>query len=305
MSCNTQAFNLGIRHVIIGENRKQKFCITTKPGTNLGGKFFVVHEPVTQAKHYFWFDTGSSTDPAVPNATGHKVDILTTDSAIQVANKLKTELLALSWIASVTQNDEHLEIKLNADGYAYEARDAIDPLKATKFKIVVTQFGSQQVDAGPTNGDISLTIEEQLQDVTSPQTGDFVIAQIRRGVSISASFELKDTSEAAIRRAISWYGGTYVTDDADSKVISGYGSKNLFKSTEDVSIPVIFREPDMAEDNDPSKDLMIPKAKLSLGELTFSAENELVLPVTVTGYLKTTGYAGVNALKFGDSTKLN
>lgn len=305
MSCNTQSFNLGIRNVIIGENRKQVFCVSTKNGSGLGGKFFVVHEPVTQAKHYFWFDTGTSVDPAVPNATGHKVDILTTDSAIQVANKLKTELLALSWIASVTQNNEHLEIKLNADGYAYEARDAIDPLKATKFKIVVTQFGSLQVDAGPTSGDITLTIEEQLQDITSPQTGDFVIAQIRRGVSISSSFELKNTSESAIRQALNWYGGTYVTDDADSKAISGYGSKNLFKSTEDVAIPVIFREPSYAENNDPSADLMIPKAKLTLGELTFSAENELVLPVEVTGYLKTGAYSGVNALKFGDSTKLN
>lgn len=305
MSCNLQEFNLGIRNIILGEDRRQKFCITTRGGQNLGGKFFVIHEPVTQAKHYVWFDTGSSVDPAVPNATGHKVDVLTTDSPIQVATKLKSELDALSWIQSTVQTGEHLEVTLAQIGYAYEARDAIDPLKATKFKIVVTQFGSQQVDAGPTNGDITLTIEEQLQDITSPQTGDFVIAQIRRGVSISASFELKNTSEAAIRQALNWYGGTYVTDDADSKVISGYGSKNLFKSTEDVAIPVIFREPDYAADNDPSKDLMIPKAKLRLGELTFSAENEFVLPVEVQGYLKTTGYAGVNALKFGDSTKLN
>lgn len=306
MSCNTQAFQLGVRNVIIGEDTKQKFCITAKRDVagSLGGKYFIVHEPVTQAKHYFWFNTGTSVDPAIPNATGHELALVSGSSAIDVATALQLFLETLPWIDSAVQTAEHIEVTLMVAGYAYEARDAIAELGKTKFIIQVTKFGNLQVDAGPTNGDITVTLEEQLQDITSPQTGDFVLAQLRRGVTASLAFELKNTADSDIRKALNYYGGTYVTDDADSAVLTGYGSKNLFKSFDDVATKVILREPSLAAENDPSKDLLFPKAKVSLGEITYSAESELVLPIAVTAYLDQSKFNGLNFLAFGDSTKL-
>ena len=309
MSCNTQAFQLGVRNIIIGENRAQKTCITTRRDNagSLAGKYFVFHIPVTQAKHYVWLNvTGNiaSVDPAIPNATAHEVEFAADSSAIQVAQAIGPVLAAVTGVASAVVTDRHIELTFTANGYAYEARDGLLTGLGTGFQIQVTKFGSLQADAGPTEGDITLTIEQATQDITSPQTGDFILAQIRRGVTVSSSFELKSTAESNIRAALNYYGGTYVTDDADSAVLSGYGSKNIFKSFDDVVVPVIFREPALAAENDPSRDLMIVKGKVALGEITFSAESELVLPIEVTGYLDQSKFNGLNLIKFGDSTKL-
>jgi hypothetical protein len=310
MSCNTSAFQLGVRNVIIGEDRKQVFCITTRNDVagSLAGKYIVFHAPVTQAKHYIWINiTGNvaSVNPAIPNATAHEVEVAANATAAQIATAIGVVLNALTTLVDTAVVDgKHVEVTMEEMGYAYEARDALIEAKKTGFQVVVTKFGSLQADAGPTEGDVTLSLEQQVLDITSPQTGDYLLAQIRRGMSASMSFELKSTAEANIRQALNYYGGTYVTDDADSAVLSGYGSKNMFKSFDDVVVPVILREPALAAENDASKDITLVKAKVSLGEITFSAESELVLPLEVTAYLDQSKFNGLNFLKFGDSSKL-
>lgn len=309
MSCNTQSFQLGVRNILIGEDRPQKWCVSTRKDVSgsLAGKYFVFHLGANQAKHYIWLNvTGNvaSVDPAIPNATAHEVEFVANASAQVVAAAVALELLTVTGIATAVVTDKHIEVTNTANGYNYECRDALIDLKKTGFQITVTKFGSLLADAGPTEGDATLTIETQQLDITSPQTGDFVLAQIRRGVTVSSSFELKATADNDIRRALNYYGGTYVTDDADSAVLSGYGSKNIFKSYDDVVVPVIFREPALAAEGDSSKDLTIVRARVALGEITFSAESELVLPIEVIGYLDQSKFNGLNILKFGDSTKL-
>ena len=309
MSCNTQSFQLGVRNILIGEDRPQKWCLTTKKDVSgsLAGKYFVFHLGTAQTKHYIWINiTGNvaSVDPAVPNATGHEVEVAANATAQAIATAISVELLTITGIATAVVTDKHVEVTHTDNGYNYECRDALDDLTKTGFQLVVTKFGSLQADAGATEGDATLTIETQQLDITSPQTGDFILAQIRRGVTVSSSFELKSTAEADIRKALNYYGGTYVTDDADSAVLSGYGSKNIFKSYDDVVVPVIFREPALAAENDPTRDLTIVRARVALGEITFSAESELVLPIEITGYLDQSKFNGLNLLKFGDSTKL-
>lgn len=307
MACDSKKYNLGIRNIILGSDRVQKTCIETKAdvSNSLDGKFFVMHEPVTQAKHYFWFETsgGSAVDPAVPNATGHSVAITTGASKSAVATALNSVINALSW-ANSTVDGNSISVEFVTNGYAYEARDALNSLKKTSFKFYVTQFGSVQYDAGATNGDITFTIEEQTKEIKSPQTGDFLLAEIRRGANVSVSFELKDTSSDAVRRALNFYGQTIVTDDAASEVISGYGSNNLFKSTDDVADKIILRPTDKAGDSDASEDFTIHKAKLKLGELNMSAENELVLPIEVMGYLDTSKSGFANLFSYGNGSAL-
>jgi hypothetical protein len=307
MACNTSTYNLGIRNILLGSDRPQKTCILTKADVSdsLDGKFFVMHEPVSNAKHYFWFSTsgGSAVDPAVPNATGHEVSIATNASKNTVASALQAVIDPLAWVVA-TVTDNEIECVMVANGYAYEARDALSSLSRTGFNIVVSQFGSVQFDAGATNGDITFTIEEQTKEIKSPQTGDFLLAEIRRGASVSVSFELKDTSKESIRRALNFYGQTIVTDDSASEVITGYGSNNLFKSTDDVADQIILRPTDKASDADPSEDFTVHKSKLKLGELTMSAENELVLPIEVMGYLDTSKSGFANLFSYGDGSAL-
>ncbi|HNC40333.1 MAG TPA: hypothetical protein PK522_00965 [Nitrosomonas sp.] len=306
MACNTQTYNLGIRNILLGSDRPQKTCIFTKAdvSSSLQNKYIVMHEPVTQAKHYFWFNVATAgTDPAVPNATGHAVAISSNATKNAVATALQTVIDALAW-ASATVSGNEVEVTMTADGYAYEARDALSSLSKTGFSVNVAQFGSVQFDAGGTNGDITFTIEEQTKEIKSPQTGDFLLAEIRRGSNVTASFELKDSSAESIRRALNFYGQTIVTDDAASEVITGHGSNNLFKSTDDVADQVILRPTDKAGDADASEDFTIHKARLKLGEITFSAENELVLPIEVMGYLDTSKSGFANLFSYGNGSAL-
>ena len=305
MACNSSTYNLGIRNIILGSDRPQKTCIITKADVSdsLNGKYFIIHEPVTQLKHYFWFNTGAGVDPTIPNATGHEVSITTNDTKTTVAAQLFNILTALGWL-TVTISGNEIEIIMGVIGYAYEARDAINTLKKTGFNIIVSQFGSVQFDAGATNGDITFTVEEQTKEIKSPQTGDFLLAEIRRGATVGASFELKDTSSDSIRRALNFYGQTIVTDDPASEVITGYGSNNLFKSTDDVADQVILRPTDKAADADSSEDFTIHKSKLKLGELTMSSENELVLPIEVMGYLDTSKSGFANLFSYGNGSAL-
>lgn len=308
MACVTQQFTLGVRNLLLGKNTYQKTCIFTKAdkALSLQNKYFVMHEPVTQAKHYFWFNVDAlGVDPMVPNATGHAVAIAEDATASQVATALTSVIDALMW-ASATQepNSNEVEVLFSTFGYAYEARDAQLLANKTKFSFTVAQFGSVQVDLGATNGDVTFSLEEQLQDITSPQTGDFLLAQIRRGATVSVAAELKDTGKDAIRRALNFYGGTIVADSGDSQVITGYGTHNLFKSTDDVATQLILRAPDKIEAEDASEDLTLHKCKISLGELALSAENELVLPITANGYLDTSKGGYANLFSYGDASGL-
>lgn len=307
MACNTSTYNLGIRNILLGSDRPQKTCIFTKADSSgsLENKYFVMHEPVTQAKHYFYYQVGGSgaVDPAIPNATGHMIDVATNASKNAVASATQLVIDALAWAVATVSGNE-IEVTFVTNGYAYEARDSLSALSKTGFNITVAQFGSVQFDAGATNGDITFTVEEQTKEIKSPQTGDFLLAEIRRGATVGASFELKDTSSDSIRRALNFYGQTIVTDDAASEVITGYGSDNLFKSTDDVADQVILRPTDKAADNDSSEDFTIHKSKLKLGELTMSAENELVLPIEVMGYLDTSKSGFANLFSYGNGSAL-
>lgn len=306
MACNTNQYNLGIRNILLGKDTKQKTCIFTKAdvSASLAGKYFVMHTP-TNAKHVFWFKVGLvGTDPAIPNSTSHEVAILTNDSASAVATALHTVIAALNTLFTATVSSNEVEVTNVANGYAYETRDALDTLKQTSFNITTAQFGSVQVDLGPTNGDITFTVAEVTKEIKAPQFGDFLLAEIRRGASVTSSFELKDTSKTAIRRALNFYGSTIVSDDAASETISGYGSSNLFKSTDDVATQLILRPTEKAADADASEDLTIHKCKLKLGELTLSAENELVLPIEALGYLDTSKSGFANLFSYGDASKL-
>jgi len=306
MACNTSSYNIGIHNVFLGKDTYQEFCITTKAdvASSLNNKYFVIHEPVTQAKHYFWFNVASGgVDPAVPNATGHAIAIAANASASAVATATASIVGALTWI-NATASAEHIECVMTAYGYAYEARNALDVTDSPKFTITVAKFGSVQQDLGATSDD-GVTVAQEIStiEVTSPQTGDFVLAEIRKGVKATVSFSLKDTSDASMRRAFNMYGGTVVTDDAASSVLTGYGAKNLFKSTEDMATQLVLRPSANVENVDASEDLTMPKAFIKLGEMTLNGDEQL-LPMEATAYLDSSKSSYVNFMVYGDGSAI-
>jgi hypothetical protein len=307
MACNTQTYNLGVVNILLGEDRVQNFCVTTKAdvASSLNNKYFVYHEPVTFAKHYVWFNVGAAgVDPAVPNATAHVVAIAVNATAAAVATATAAVLNGLGHIGTSTATADHIETTMTAYGYAYPARDALASASRTSFTVTITQYGSIQADMGSTDGDTTFTIEESTLEVVAPQTGDYVLDEINKGSKVSSSFSLKDTSQESVRKAIGFYGQVIVTDDAGSKVIAGYGSSNLYKSTLPAATRLIFRPTKFAAEANTAEDFAIHKARLKLGEITFSSENELVLPIEAMGYLDTTKATQVNLWSYGDAASI-
>lgn len=306
MSCSTQTYNLGPRTILLGKNTYQAGCITTVADVsqNLENKYFVMHEPVTQLKHYFWFEVGGSggVDPAVPDATGHKVSIATNATATAVATATAAVIDALSWVAA-TSSGAHITVTYSTYGYAYEMRDTTSAAK-TVFTFNTSTFGQTQADLGATDGDVGFAKEESLFDVPDSRYGDFIVDQLRKGTKINFSFSLKDSSVAMIRKMFNFYGSTVVPDVADATAITGFGSHNIFKTVGDVTTQLILRPVTLAASSDASEDLTMPKAYLKLGELSFSSDNLLVLSVEATGFLDLTKNSFFDCLGYGNYNQI-
>lgn len=307
MACNTQKYNLGVRNILLGKDTYQQFCIEAKADVSgsLENKYIVIHRPnSTQDKHYFYFEVGGSgsTDPAIPNATGHMVSVATNATAAAVATALQGVIDALSW-ASASVDIAHVTVTFTEYGRAYIARNAFGSA-SPDFTILTNQFGSSQVDLGGTNGDITMTVEETTKEIKSPQTGDYLLDELHLGTNVSFGFELKDSSAAMIRKMMNLSGDTFVSDDAASEVVTGYGSGNLFGSKLAKAEQLVLRPTVLAESSDPSEDFTLHKASLKLGELALSAENELVLPIEAMGYLDQTKNGIANFFSYGDASKV-
>jgi hypothetical protein len=306
MACNTQQYNLGVRNILLGSDTYQQFCIEAKAdvSSSLNNKYIVIHRPGdAQAKHYFWFNVASGgTDPAVPNATGHAVAIAANATGAAVASALQAVINALTWI-NATVDLAHITCTMAEYGYAHEARNGFGT-NSPSFVITLNQKGSEQVDLGGTNGDITMTVEETTKEIKAPQFGDYLLDELHKGTNVSFSFELKDSSVSMIRKIMNFSGVTFVSDDADSETVTGYGSGSLFRSKLVKAEQCILRPTVLADSADPSEDFTLHKASLKLGEMALSADNELVLPVEVMGYLDTTKSGLANFFSYGDASKI-
>jgi hypothetical protein len=308
MACNVQTRNLGPRNILLGKDTYQQFCLTAKADVSgdLENKFFVIHEPVTQLKHVFYFEVGGSgsTDPLIPNSTSHKVSVATNASATVVASAIAAIVDALTWV-SATATADHVDMAMTtAYGKAYPIRDALADASKTKFTFVVTKYGSTQEDLGGTEGSVKMTLTQQNVEIKTPQTGNFVLGQIRQGVGASVSFSLQDTSVSKIRQVLDFYGSTVVPDNGSGKVLSGYGSANLFSSTDDADTQLILRPSSLAGIPDASQDFTFPKASLQLGELEFAGDKIFLLPVVATAFLDTSDNSYLNFFSYGDKSSL-
>ena len=307
MSCQVTDYQIGVRNVKFGTNKYQKSCIMTVAdvAASLNNKYFVMHQPdTTKTKHVFWFNvaSGGTAPTGLGTVTLHEVAIASGATAAAVATALNTVIDSLAWAASIISTDDatHIEVTMGAYGETWWASDTKNTGSKTGFTFVNVQKGRVRVDLGVTNGDTVLTKEIDQLVVTAPQTGAYPLSTINRGMTGQCTFELKTTSKESVARLIEMDGQCYTTDDADQKLICGYGSENLFKSSDVVADVLSLEDPNGLTDND----IHLMKSKLTLGDLTFSAESEWVLPVAAEGYLDPTVDSASNFIMKGPLNKL-
>lgn len=301
MACETSNYRILPQAVYFGSNTYQENCITAVADVSgsLNNKYFVFYTPAG-AKHYCWFNVASGgSDPAIAGATAHAVAISTNATAAAVASALQAVMDVISGFdASVS--GETVDLTHTSYGYAYPAHDGYSGGE-TGFSFKLVTAGSIEEDLGATDGDISLSIEESMTDVTTHQAGTIPVDSIITGRTISVSLTLKEVTKAKIARIIQLSGGdTLLPNGASATALSGFGTGGLFRSVY-VFANRLRLHPVAKSAADKSEDIVLPKAKLKFGEMTFSGENILMLPVEIVAYPDSSAQFDVlDMMTFGD-----
>lgn len=267
-------------YVYLGVDTAQVQKITCVAGTLLGGKYFLFHD-AAGAKHYAWFNTGSSVDPAPAGGwNGHEVAVLVGDSAAQVATKLAAILTAVTGF-DATATGSIVELVHTAMGYAQPARDG-----NTLFSFKVTTLGWTKVSAGCVQGDIEITgFEQQKVEVTCHASGTTVKNEIISGYTKpELSLTLQETDKETLKKIMVMYGmGTFTPVGADQVEVFGYGPANVGGSNPKIRISLEPVNPSGGM-GDKSENLTIWKAELGLDTFNFSGENISVIPAKFSIY---------------------
>lgn len=285
------------QYVYIGADVAQVETITCLAGTSLGGKYFVF-QTSAGVKHYAWFNTGSSTDPAPAGGwTENEVAILVGDSASQVATKLAAVLTAVSGF-DATASGTVVTLTHTAFGYAQPARD-ID----TGFAFKVTTLGQTEVSAGCIQGDIEMSgFEQQKIEITCHASGTTVKDERITGYSKpELSMTFQETDKESLKKILVMYGmGSFTPVGSDKEEVFGYGPANVGGSNPKVKIRL---HPVDKDASDKSSDWNVWKAELGLDTFNFSGENLSVIPATFSVYPDETKPKTIQFFMIGDATK--
>lgn len=278
--------NVKIRpmYVYLGENTYQVQKISCKADVSgsLGAKYFLFHDSAG-AKHYAWFNTGASVDPAPAGGwVEHEIAISSGDSASAVATALAAVLTAVSGF-DATASGSQVTLTATAYGYAQPARDPNSAAK-TGFDFVVTTLGAVEVNAGCIQGDIELSgFEPQVQEVTCHATGTTPKAELITGyASPELTMTFQETDKEMLKKAFVMAGQyTFTPVGADGEESIGYGLNGLGEQVATSYVKLVPVNPDLST---ASETWHIWKAKAQLDTFTFSGESIAVIPVTYKLY---------------------
>lgn len=288
-------------YVYLGADLEQVQTISCIPGTTLGGKYFLFHDSAG-AKHYAWFNTGASVDPAPAGGwTENEVTILVGDSATQIATKLAAVLTAVTGF-DATSAGAIVTLTATATGYAQPARDAIGAA-ATGFAFKVTQIGSVERSAGCIQGDIELSgFEQDKVEITCHASGTTVKSELVSGYQKpTLGFTLQETDKDSIKKVMLDYGMYSLTPvGADAVEVFGYGPNNVGGSNP--TIPVRLH-PVALDASDKSEDWNVWKGELSLDTFTFSGESVSTIPVSLNIFPDESKPKSIQFFMIGDAAK--
>lgn len=274
--------NVAIRpmYVYLGKNTKQIETISCVPATDLDGKYFLFTTPAG-AKHYAWFNTGASVDPAPAGGwVGHEVDVLVTDSSTAVALALKLIIDAMTEFTAIVTG-KVVTMTHVANGYAQPARDGLAP---TLFGFKVAVLGQVEKSAGCIDGDIEISgFEQDVEPITCHASGTTERGEIIKGYSRpEVTLTFKETDLTTLKETFRFAGmNSFTPEGADAVEVFGYGPANVGGQN-----PTIYMRLHPVADSTSEKDgdWNFWKASLKLDTFTFSGENIATIPVTFSVY---------------------
>lgn len=290
--------------VIVGEDIAQVQTITcvADVADSLDGDYFFIYNALNATKYHAWFNTsgGLAADPDPGGSTALEVALTTDDTASAVATALASAIDGLAGFTA-SANGPVVTVTNAAVGYATPAHEGV----GTGFSFALTTQGDREESAGYIDGEIELAgLGEDLEPITSHQTGTNVLGHIRKGhpeITMTCSF--KETSSAQLRRAFLPSGGTHTPSGAGGSELFGLGTSKQFTSTLAQAKPVRLH-PVRNSSADKSGDINFWKAYPGLDSLTFSGEGILTLPITFMIYPDNTKPQAIRYFGRGDGSQL-
>lgn len=169
-----------------------------------------------------------------------------------------------------------------------------------QLKACDVDFGG--IDLGYLDGNIELTFEEPVQDITSHQTGPQVIGNIRLPKTAEITLAMKETTIAKLKEVFGSAGGTHTPTGTGATEVFGFGSSKDFTSTMPDAKRLVLHP--LGAGTSKAQDVTAWKAYPQLnGAIVFSGEEFQTYPVTFKIYPDTTKPAEINLLAFGDTSQ--
>jgi len=157
-------------------------------------------------------------------------------------------------------------------------------------------------DFGFTDGDLELSVDQQLLDVTAHQSGTEILTSLVTGLNAELSVALKEISDENLEVLIDNTSGGAFTPGSGTK-IQGFGSGQNFSNVLDKAGRLILH-PARLPDNDTSEDFCCWLAYPKLDSFTFSGENPQLINVTFRVFRDEFINEEVNKVAIGDHTQL-
>lgn len=265
--------------------------------SSLQSKYFKIYNGSNQG-FYVWFNVGGAgVDPAVANHTEVEVAISANASASAVATAMSAALDALAGFVSSASGSEVTV----TNAVAGDADDTVDGTAATGFTFTKCQDGGS-TDLGLLEGNVEVTFEEQLLEVTAHQTGTNLLAELRQGTVSEIALTLKECDVDHLKAMFARGAGDSYTPSGGTELI-GWGTSRQGLSTIVQSRRLVLH-PVRLDDSNKTNDLCFWKAYPMPESLVFSGEDPQTLGVTFKTYIDESKPSKVSRFAYGDWSQL-
>lgn len=301
MASSIQNVQVRPHNVYIGKSVYQVDTITCIPATLLSAKYFLF-TTAAGIKHYAWFNTGASVDPAPAGGwVGHAVTVTVSDAASTVATALAAILNAVTGVTA-TASGSVVSLVQTTYGYAQPCYDAAGT-SATNFAFKLVTLGQVEKFAGLLKGDIEIKgFAQKKLDITAHSTGSTILAERITGYdSLEVSFTFQESDKATLQDILVLYGMPVFTPvGLDKDALIGYGPANVGGQNPQV---LLRMHPTSKDNSDKSEDFNIWFCELGLDSFKFSGENISEIPAKFKVFPDTSKPKGIQFLMIGDAAK--
>lgn len=299
MSCQSSTFLLSAATASWG--RRDKSCVDVNAGgSGLSAKYFLVDAPsadfAASVGYYVWFNTGASVDPAVSGRTGIAVAILSGDTEVQVALKLKNAVEAhASFYAKLHPTDSSIVI-IEAKYKGPVSTEIAAGDSGFEVETAVIGFGG---DLGKTSGGVTISMESTVAQIISDQTGQIPLDELLTGQTIEVSMSLLEMDLANWKKIVGGFAGESFTPGGGSELV-GFGTSRLYASALDFGGELVLH-PTRYPESDRSRNITIWKAAPKPSSINFSGSDPQIMEVTFTALPDTNLDPSINMMAFGDN----